>query len=453
LNNDSLKEIINVQEKLHDTFLRHRKKAAIGIYPLDKIKFPIYFRALPPEKISFVPLGENSEMSAKEILLYTETGKKYSALLEGKSKYPVFIDSSKQVLSMPPIINSETTGKVSENTKNLFIEVSGFDLNFLEKTLNILSALFYDIGGEIYSVNHFYGKKKIILPNLNPVSITLHKREISRNLGLQLKDSEIENLLKKMLYSIKTKTKDSFVVQYPAFRTDVLREIDVVDDIARAYGFNNFVPRLPEIHTIANASQETKFSELLSKSMTSLGFQEVMTLILTNSQKQFKKMQLQKSKPWENYIPVPSASENSLDMLRISIIPELLELAYNNKDKEHPIRLFELDSVIVPCSENRETLSKDFLKLSALIVHSKADFTDSRQTLQALSRILGLKLEIRVSDYPFLIPGRQGDIYFKGKKAGFVGDINPQVLDNFNLKMPATCFELDFNTLFSVFSS
>src|SRR3989344_259860 len=68
LTNEKIKEIIDIQEKLHLTLGRNRKKFAIGIYPLEKIKFPIYYLALEPSKIRFRALESDRELNAKEIL-------------------------------------------------------------------------------------------------------------------------------------------------------------------------------------------------------------------------------------------------------------------------------------------------------------------------------------------------------------------------------------------------
>ncbi|MFW6026010.1 MAG: hypothetical protein ACOCRX_06675, partial [Candidatus Woesearchaeota archaeon] len=156
LNEDKLKTIIRVQEKLHTTLGRNREKVAIGIYPEEDIKFPISFKSLNPKKIAFQPLESERIMTAKEILTKHETGKKYSHLLKDFKKYPIFIDDSKNILSMPPIINSEFTGRVKSGKNNLFIECSGFDLESLNFALNLLVTMFHDMGGEIYNVKVNY---------------------------------------------------------------------------------------------------------------------------------------------------------------------------------------------------------------------------------------------------------------------------------------------------------
>src|SRR3989338_495979 len=118
---EKIKEVIDIQEKLHITYGRNRKKIAIGIYPFEKIKMPITFTARKPEDIVFRPLGAEKEMDAKEILELHPTGKQYGHLLLGKKHYPVFLDATGKVLSLPPIINSHETGRITEKTQEVFI--------------------------------------------------------------------------------------------------------------------------------------------------------------------------------------------------------------------------------------------------------------------------------------------------------------------------------------------
>ena len=104
LDNNKIKELIEIQEKLHVTVGRKRKKVAIGIYPLEKIKLPITFKALEPDKIKFVPLESNREMSGLEILQRHPAGKEYAHLLAGKEKFPIFIDKANKAKADDKIV-------------------------------------------------------------------------------------------------------------------------------------------------------------------------------------------------------------------------------------------------------------------------------------------------------------------------------------------------------------
>jgi len=107
LSGEVIEEIIAMQEDLHWIIGRDRRKVAIGLHDYSKVKPPVYYRAIPPDSISFVPLGETRKMTPIEILKETSTGVKYGAILEGKRYFPFITDSSGEVLSFPPIINSQ----------------------------------------------------------------------------------------------------------------------------------------------------------------------------------------------------------------------------------------------------------------------------------------------------------------------------------------------------------
>ena len=170
LDNNKIKEIIDLQEKLTFTIGRKRKKLGLGVYPLDKIKLPIVYEAIEPDKIKFIPLESNKEMSGLQILQKHPTGKNYAHLLSGKTKFPIFIDANKNILSMPPIINSHETGKITEETKDIFIECTGTDLNVLNKSLNIFVTSLADMGGKIYQIQ-IKGARKQITPDLTSEKI------------------------------------------------------------------------------------------------------------------------------------------------------------------------------------------------------------------------------------------------------------------------------------------
>ncbi|MEK6849776.1 MAG: phenylalanine--tRNA ligase subunit beta, partial [Nanoarchaeota archaeon] len=190
----AIKNIIQYQEKLHTTFCRNRKKAAIGIYPLEHITWPISYLARKPSDIKFHPLEAGRVMTAHQILETHPTGKTFKHLLEGQDKYPLFVDAKDNILSMPPVINSEQTGRVTGKTKNVFIECSGFDFDTLKTLLNIIVITLADMGGDIYSMELFYSGKKEITPNLTPTMMKIDINYVNKLLGLNLKEKDVKKL-------------------------------------------------------------------------------------------------------------------------------------------------------------------------------------------------------------------------------------------------------------------
>jgi phenylalanyl-tRNA synthetase beta chain len=189
---EKIKEIIDMQEKLHLTIGRKRKKVAIGIYPLEKIKLPITFKALEPDKIKFIPLESEKEMSGLQILQKHPKGKEYAHLLAGKAKFPVFIDSDNNILSMPPVINSQNTGKITDKTTDVFIECSGFDFSVLSKCLNIIVTNFAEMGGTVYQMNLHEQNKKKLTPDLSSEKMKINIDNANSLLGISMNEKNLK---------------------------------------------------------------------------------------------------------------------------------------------------------------------------------------------------------------------------------------------------------------------
>jgi len=279
-----IKEIIDIQEKLHNTVGRKRKKLAIGIYPLEKINLPITFKAMEPDKIKFQPLEAPREMSGIQILQRHPTGRDYAHLLAGKAKFPIFVDAKDNILSMPPIINSHLTGKVSEDTKEIFIECSGFDLNILKKCLNILITIFAEMGGKIYQME-IKGSKKEITPDLSSEKMKISLPNVNKLLGLDLNQKQMKTFLERMGHNYNNGN-----VEIAPWRTDILHEVDLIEDIAIAYGYENFVPEIPEISTIGQEDFREIIKRKISEILSGLGILEISNYHLTTKRDQFTKM-------------------------------------------------------------------------------------------------------------------------------------------------------------------
>jgi phenylalanyl-tRNA synthetase beta chain len=454
LDNEKIKELIDIQEKLHSTLGRNRKKLAIGIYPLEKIALPITFKALDPEKIKFTPLEAEREMSGLEILQKHPKGKEFSHLLAGKAKFPIFEDALGNILSMPPIINSILTGKITEKTKDVFIECSGFDLESLKRCLNIIVVCLADMQGKIYQMDLKYSKKEIT-PDLSPKKTRLNIDYANKILGLDLKESQIKSLLEKMGHEYKNK-----MVESPGWRTDILHEIDLVEDLAIAYGYDKFVPEIPSISTIGEINREENIKEKIADVLTGSGIQEVSNYHLTTKKDQFMNQGTQE-KQAKNFIELEK-SKTEFGILRQDLSHYLLKNLSENVDAEYPQAIFELGKVF---EDNKEIIEKEKLAIAI----TPGNFTELRQILEYLFKMLGLKIKISEPENSPLhfIEGRVGEIVLandisenggggrgdgggniKETSLGFIGEIHPKILSNWKLKMPATILEISLEEIF-----
>jgi phenylalanyl-tRNA synthetase beta chain len=442
LDDNKIKEIIDIQEKLHLTLGRKRKKLAIGIYPLEKIKLPITFKALEPDKIKFLPLDFDREMSGLEILQKHPTGKEYSALLAGKAKFPIFIDADNKILSMPPIINSAATGKIEENTKDIFIECSGFDFAILKKCLNILVANFADIGGKIYSMEIKSGiGKKEITPNLVPEKMKLSIENANKLLGIELKEKQIKILLEKMGHEY-----NKGEVLIPAWRTDILHEVDLIEDIAIAYGYENFVPGIPEISTLGEEDKKETFKRKIAEILAGLGLLEVSNYHLISRDEQFAKMGFSE-KQEKNFLEVES-SKTDFNLLRKDISSYLLKNLSENIDVEYPQRIFEIGKIFNTDSKtNKNSEIRENENLAIAI--APGNFTDIKQILEYLFNMLEIKITISepAEAPPYFIEGRVIEIKVGNTSIGFLGEIHPKILKNWHIKMPVALMEINLELI------
>ena len=427
LSSESIKDIMNTQEKLHATLGRNRKKLAIGTYPLEKIKLPITYIAKKPEQISFIPLGEKKLMTAKEILSQHPKGKEFAELLSKKTIYPLFIDANKKILSMPPIINSTETGQITEKTEEIFIECSGFDLELCKKILIILVTSLAEIGGKIYQMELDYGKKELT-PSFETETMKLTPEEVNKTLGVTLKEKDLEKLLPRMEYEYHKGT-----VKIPPWRTDILNKIDIIEDIAIAYGYDKLIPQIPNVCTIgAEDTIEEKKNEL-TELLIGLSLQEITSLHLIK----------ESESDTSDLIEIKN-SKTEFNYLRPSLLIPALRTLATNKDNEYPQKIFELGKVFKK-NKNTETGVEEIEKIT--IVLTPGNVTETKKILDYILKKYTKEYTLKESSVPLCIEGRAAEIIINGKKEGYIGELHPETLINWNLKMSAAVLELNLSAL------
>ena len=436
----AIEQIIALQEKLSENFGRERKEAAIGIYDSDKIKWPITYMAADPDKTKFIPLDLNRELSLKQILLKHEKGQRYGKLLKGQTKYPIFIDAAKEILSMPPIINSQNSGKVTEETKNVFIEVSGHSFRFIIPCLLVIVAEFADRGAEVESVQVQYKNKRITTPDFKPNKIEVEVDELNEVLGLDLNAQEIKKLLERRRHNVQVKH-NKVQVEFPAYRQDIIHSRDIAEEIAISYGYNKFKVEIPKLATLGEQSKESEVEDRIANLLVGLNMQEIATLTLTNKEEQFKKMNLKEM----SVVEVENAVSILHNVIRGWITPSLLAFFEKNKKARYSQKIFEIGT----CIKVKGKEAEDCRRLAVAVTHRGASYTEARQVLDYILRSLGKKYDIRETEHPSFIDGRVGRVTVDKKEVAYIGEIHPSVLRNFGLDMPVSVFELNLSELLS----
>jgi len=435
---ERIKEVIQIQEKLHVTYGRNRRKVAIGIYPYEKIEAPIRFLAKKPEQIKFRPLESARVMSANQILSNHSTGKDYGHLLDGASVYPIFIDANDGILSMPPIVNSHTTGKIGPQTKDVFIECSGFDFNVLQKCLNMIVTAMADMGGTIYSMKLKYPDGTHTTPDLRPTSMKVDREYINNWLGLKLTDAQLKKCFEKMGYGYSNKQ-----VQIPAYRSDILHQSDLAEDVAIAYGYENFTPTIPNVATIGQEDEFEAFKNKIARVLAGMNLQEANTYNLTNADYQCKFMNTDMP-----LIELANSLSAEYNVLRAWVTPSILEVFANNKHHDFPQRIFGIGTIFKK-NTKFETNIEENERLCVAVCSDKTDFTEIKQILDYLMSQIDCTYTINEAEHPSFIPGRIGRMTVSGRNVAYIGELSPEVLSNFSLEMPVAVFELNLSDLFS----
>ncbi len=442
LDEEYLRDLIQLQEKLHETIGRRRKKVAIGLHDFSRVDPPIYYIAASKD-MKFVPLDYEREMSLEEILNYHEKGKAYGHILKDFERYPLIVDANKDVLSFPPIINSKKT-ELSENTKDLFIDVTGTDLRAVEQVLNVLVCNLAEIGGKIKSVEIIYPNKKYEFPNLTPRKMSISANYVNNLLGLNLSPCEIAYLLKKMLYDTRVEG-SNISIEIPAFRVDIMHAIDIVEDVAIAFGYENFKPKITPISSIGMRDNFELFCSIIREILIGLGFQEVFTFTLSNPEKEFEKMGIKK----EECVEIKNPKTKDFTIFRKSIIPSILELLALNNKARLPHKIFEVgDAAFI--NKNVDVGAEIKRYVCCAISDYRVSFSDILSILNIIFENLGVKYELKQTKHPSFIEGRVANIIVNKENIGVIGEVHPVVLENFEIEYPVAIFEFDLSKIFNI---
>ncbi len=437
-----VKSIMDVQEKLHLTLGRKRKKVSIGIHDFDNVKPPFTYKAVDPESIQFIPLGMNDYMDMADVLRKHDKGIEYRWILGGFNKYPIITDVNHEVLSFPPIINGIAT-TVTENTSNIFLDITGLDLNGCKTALNIISTLLAERGGDVETVEVSYPDRAMITPDLEPLNYKLNIQRTNKLLGGNYSNGQIKDSLEKMGYGIKIVNDHDLEVSVPAYRSDILHPVDLIEDVAIGLGYENFTPIQPMGMTYGKVRELEMLTDKIRSLLIGHQYNEIMTLSLSNEKEQFHQMGLIPEENTQPYVTIKNPRTEDFTMLRVSLLPALLTTLRNNKHRDLPQKIFEISDVV------SGTTLKNRRYFSGAVIHSKVNFTEIKSMVENILQILAIdrKIVLRPKSHPAFIDGRcvsvMEDVKNEEHELGYFGELHPKIITNFDLGYPIAVFEFD----------
>ena len=437
---DFLEELIQFQEKLHDTLGRRRRKAAIGFHDLDKLRrlgSSVEYRMLPVEGVSFTPLGAGRAMKASEVLEATEQGRRYGGIALAEGRHP-FLLAGGEVIAMPPVINSEAT-RVEPGTQHLFIDVTGTDAALVSRILDIIVSDLAERPGAIVGTVKVSGAEgEEAYPRLETRDYELSVSWVNGLLGLDLDSAQVEELLERARMNAEALSGDLVGVEVPPYRVDVLGEVDLAEDIAMMYGYHSIQPRYEPPPLRGRLTDGTRLARKARLLLVGLGFTEVMRLTLT-SPRAVEALGLS-----GEAVRIVNPVQEEYSVLRPSLAATLLPLLAENQHAPKPVKVFEVGEVV---RRTRQGIEED-THLALAVMDNKASLEDIQAPVYSLLRILGVPFQPRRADDPLYIKGRAAALDSPGTgEIGRLGEVHPEKLEALGLTYPVAYAELSLSRI------
>ena len=432
LDEETIRQLISMQEDLHNGLGRKRRKVAIGLHDLVAITFPVYYSA-KDARFAFTPLGSQEPMTIEEILKQTETGLAYGHILSGTSAYPMLYDSKGVVLSFPPIINGLKT-KVETSTRDLFIDVTSTDARLGDEALAIICAALADAGATLETVTVNYGKRKSVTPLLAPSKMKFDGELANAVTGLSLTKKEMKDSLRRSRLDLDGK---GFAV-IPSYRVDILHQVDLAEEVVIGYGLDKMTASYPPSSDAGQFDKKAAFVEGLCLTMAEAGFDETMSFDLVDGPTLYANFGRSSDAKLE--VDNPRTAEHSL--LRDSLLPSLMSVLGRNTKNEYPQRVFEAGKVFLRSGSGLT----EGTSIAALSAHSSSSFTEAKMYLEALvKKHFGEAADTRPGSHWAFAEGRCAEALIRGNSLGYLGEVKPSALAAFGLDVPVCGFELDLS--------
>ena len=445
-----LRDIIQTQEKLCWNFGRKRKSISMGVYRVAQIRWPVHYTAVDPDTTSFVPLACTEPMTCRQILTDHPKGREYGWILADATRFPLLTDDTGEVMSMAPIINSATLGAVQVGDKDLMVELTGNDMASLILSANIVACDFADAGYEILPVKvvHPYETgfgKEITVPFYfqQPTKTTL--AAINKKLGSDLTKAQVLDALRRMDNDVTAEDTDgdvAFTLLPPPYRNDFLHAVDVIEDVMIGIGLEHFAPAKPGDFTIGKLAPVTVYSRKVKEIMIGLGYQEMIFNYVGSKRDYIDRMNIDA----KNVIEIANPMSENYQFVRPSIIASLLRAESGAANAIFPHKIFEIGK-IASLAPEENTGTRTVQSLGFLTASNNANFNDLASEVSSILYFLDHTYEVRESDDPRFIPGRQAAVLVGGRPVGVFGEVHPQVLENWQIAVPCVAGEIDLEAL------
>lgn len=304
-----------------------------------------------------------------------------------------------------------------------------------------------------------FTEKVCDLPSQVQVEMSLAR--VNEVIGVEYEEEEIVKVLDALTFEYVQKENGLFVVEIPTYRQDIKIEEDMIEEVARVIGYERIPTTLPQgAQTQGSRAPEQAYRLKLRKTLIQAGMNEILTYSFV------KKAHDDIWGTAGQGIPLLNPLRDELGTMRTSLIPGLLEVASrNNSRRNTDLLFFEIGNIYLPKKLPLQELPEEVLKIAGiaqggskrhwLTPQIKFDFFYVKGILEGVALESGIQFDYRRVEnekYQTLLhPGRSAEILLKGEVVGFIGEIYPQLDEEWGLQRPVL-FELDFAALFRNFN-
>ncbi|SDJ88321.1 phenylalanyl-tRNA synthetase beta subunit [Halovenus aranensis] len=461
LSDGVLESILQLQEKLHATMGRGRAKGAIGIHDMTMLKGApakdgaeksIRYTSMSPDE-RFVPLESDEEMTPAEVLDAHHMGSDYADLVAGMDRYPAIYDDI-GLFSFPPVINGRRT-EVTEDSRDLLIEMTGTDQWTVDHMLNIVCYALSARGGRLERVEISYDEDApgeyaghtLDRPDLATKTKTVTHDRIETVLGVGFDEETIVDCAERS--GLDVRVEENYEFEIPPYRVDVLHPVDVIDDIGRVYGFNELGPRYPDVATVGTRHERSRLEDAVRETLVGLGFEDLLNFYMTNERENFERLGVEPGTDvvgGGEPVTIIEPYSEAYTMLRTWALPSVMQVLENNTHRSYPQHLAEIG--LAACvDESENTNVAEHRTVSLAMADPEASYEDVRARLQALTGRFDAELETPATEHPSFIPGRCAAVVIDGESVGVVGEVHPEVIVGHDIEVPVVAAEFRLDAL------
>ena len=438
-------QLIAMQEDLHNGLGRKRKKSSIGIHNIDELTFPLQY-GLTDKNRKFKPLDSNLELSIEKILKESAIGNRYGHLINSYDRVPILTDYNDNIVSFPPIINGALT-KVDTDTRNLMVEVTGTNSKSARQMLALFTYELADMGFELFSLSvQSPVEGEIFSPNLESIILEAEIVQINNLLGLDLTQNKIIDCLRKCRCDGFVKRAGVIKCVAPSYRIDLFDSNDVIEEVAIGYGIINLKPDKPSEYFGGNKNSLSLVLDKLRDVLIGLGFVEIVnpSIISRNI--------LERALTLDNdliskLIWLGDTKNSEYEVLRTSLVPSMINTLSVNIHEKYPQKLFEIGKIF----RTNENSVKESWSLCAAIAHDNADYSETKSNLESIFKYCFDKsVSTPRIQIPYFLNGHSALINMDAKFIGYIGEVHPQVLENFSMRTLVGMFEIDITQIIDI---